>query len=737
MGEQYMDSYKINKIKLAGLVIVSLFLLTSCTLMYGIFGPPVPSDLQVDSVSSFKVNISWKMNDDFEYLVSYTSADGSDSASSLRIGTVSSFVIDRLKPSTEYTITLQSQYKDKISDETDSVTAKTLLSYPKDISFSQSSKDSVFISWSPIAGASGYIIYYDTNDSFSNNLSFDCKASTFYTLSGLQEATPYYFSFAAYNDEGQSDRSPIESYSTKVTDYALGFYEVAPSDASLSLTGLNNNRIYMVKMNPSASLIRDLNTRSITNTASENIYSRAPVSDPLLQEAFNASESGSIVSGIWDSGFIRYDKPEPQKFSKLNPLPLSASSQTPTVKSSVQSRASSLNDKRNFWIQDSNGQWIAKSAVLSSIGDYCYVWTVEENYSPASVSFTDNKIAEAQSRKIAVKFDQMYLPETSIFGSKYSVKYPDCIDPKDKISILIYDIDGDYTSSQSGGVFGFFWAKDFYLGESDGSIPGYDLKTNEDELFYIDAHFLDCYPEGIYSTLAHEFQHLLNFVQKDLTHGVDPDIWYNEMLSMVCEDLMSSHMGISKEDGPQSRLYEFVTSYYQSGITDWLSGEDVYKSYAGAYTFGAFLARNYGGAQFIKDVASSKSVDQTSITDALAKSSLHSSENFESVFRSFGRSLCYPDIPSSFNIPSLNVHSSSIVGAYTYDLYPINLEEYFYYAGSVKKYGLMKLSASSAGSVDLRPYGFSVHYWGKASGDVTLNFTASQSSLEKVYIIVE
>ncbi|HPX26335.1 MAG TPA: hypothetical protein PLG87_05980, partial [Treponemataceae bacterium] len=69
--------------------------------------------------------------------------------------------------------------------------------------------------------------------------------------------------------------------------------------------------------------------------------------------------------------------------------------------------------------------------------------------------------------------------------------------------------------------------------------------------------------------------------------------------------------------------------------------------------------------------------------------------------------------------------------------YPINLEEYFYYAGSVKKYGLMKLSASSAGSVDLRPYGFSVHYWGKASGDVTLNFTASQSSLEKVYIIVE
>ena len=161
------------------------------------------------------------------------------------------------------------------------------------------------------------------------------------------------------------------------------------------------------------------------------------------------------------------------------------------------------------------------------------------------------------------------------------------------------------------------------------------------------------------------------------------------------------------------------------------------KSYAGAYTFGAFLARNYGGAQFFKDAASSRSVDQTSINDALAKSSVYSTENFESVFKSYGRSLCYADIPSSYNIPSLNMPSSSIIGSYTYNIYPINLEEYFYYAGPVKKYGLMKLSASSAGSVDLRPYGFSVHYWGKASGDVNLNFTASQSSLEKVYIIVE
>ena len=208
------------------------------------------------------------------------------------------------------------------------------------------------------------------------------------------------------------------------------------------------------------------------------------------------------MSGIWDSGFIRFDKPEPQKFSKLDPLPLSASSQTSAAKPSVQSRAPSLNDKRNFWVQDAMENWIEKSAVLSAIGDYCYVWTIESNYTTASVSYTDNKITAAQSKEIAVKFDQMYPPETAIFGNKYSVKYPDFIDPKDKISILIYDIDADYSPSQNSGVFGFFWAKDYYLGGPDGSIPGYGLKTNEDELFYIDSHFLDSYPEGIYSTLS-------------------------------------------------------------------------------------------------------------------------------------------------------------------------------------------------------------------------------------------
>ena len=55
--------------------------------------------------------------------------------------------------------------------------------------------------------------------------------------------------------------------------------------------------------------------------------------------------------------------------------------------------------------------------------------------------------------------------------------------------------------------------KDFY---KDSVTKTKGLRSNETEIFYIDAHFLDAFTEMTYSTLAHEFQHMLNYVNKML-----------------------------------------------------------------------------------------------------------------------------------------------------------------------------------------------------------------------------
>ena len=209
--------------------------------------------------------------------------------------------------------------------------------------------------------------------------------------------------------------------------------------------------------------------------------------------------------------------------------------------------------------------------------------------------------------------------ETAIFGQTYKDYYnqftsseaEEFLDlgyvlPEEKISILICDIYEDYSPIQNSGVLGYFWAKDFY---PDSSTSKSGIRSNEAEIFYIDSHFLDSYTEMTYSTLAHEFQHMLNFVNKNLKWDVTPSTWYNEMLSMVCEDLLQDVIGIEDKDSPRSRLSSFNYGYLLNGINEWHEDDNVLYSYAHAYAFGAFITRNYGGAELVKAMMENESKD--------------------------------------------------------------------------------------------------------------------------------
>ena len=121
------------------------------------------------------------------------------------------------------------------------------------------------------------------------------------------------------------------------------------------------------------------------------------------------------------------------------------------------------------------------------------------------------------------------------------------------ILIFIYDIDGDYTSTQSSGMVGYFWAKDEYL---DASVaPTY--RSNQAELFYLDAYFADLDADLSTSTLAHEYQHMIQFNQKKLLRGVEASTWFDEMCSMASEDFVGQTLGIPDSASPRSRIPQF------------------------------------------------------------------------------------------------------------------------------------------------------------------------------------
>lgn len=262
---------------------------------------------------------------------------------------------------------------------------------------------------------------------------------------------------------------------------------------------------------------------------------------------------------------------------------------------------------KKFKCYNDDNSIVTETAELKIIGEHCRIWYVAKN--EIFKNKTEDEI-KGILQKIADIFERIYLKETYIFGSNIpKIQYDNIININEdtKIEIIVYDLFGDYeiTKQNQGGTFGYFAPGNFY--KSGNTL-------NKCQCLYIDSYFLEVAEENQYFTLAHEFQHLLNYVNKKLNNNEESDTWFNEMMSMVCEDIMQSQLQLEDEASPKNRLNCFNEAY-NLGFTDW--SNDLY-SYANAYAFGAYLLRNYG-IDFIRELAHNQYVDEEAITQALIK----------------------------------------------------------------------------------------------------------------------
>ena len=276
-------------------------------------------------------------------------------------------------------------------------------------------------------------------------------------------------------------------------------------------------------------------------------------------------------------------------------------------------------DKASFYISvksNLESKDFRADFVLKESGKHCNVWCVEKD----SAYMMKNPLSSYVFTQVREKFDEIYPVQIQIFGdNKFSdSKWSNLLQKYDgKVNILIYDIANDACESQTGGVYGFFHSLDFH---TDSNY------SNETECINVDSFFFnqENTKEGSFQTLFHEFQHLENFVNKVVLSSNDRSVstWYNEMLSMLSEDIFTDLLGIALENAPANRL-NFFNAYYPLGFYQWRSGSDyfpsgdVYISYANSYAFGAYLLRNFGGIELIKKICQNDFVDEESITKAL------------------------------------------------------------------------------------------------------------------------
>ncbi len=414
----------------------------------------------------------------------------------------------------------------------------------------------------------------------------------------------------------------------------------------------------------------------------------------------------------------------------------------------------------------------------------CLVWVDSDLYDEDGTG-SGETINQSMAKDIASKFALHYAHERSIFGEEIEYlidsngyKLPSTMDyyspTGNLVNIVIYDIGNDYTKSRHDtsnskskddecGVAGYFYAKDFY---QQNDVSSNAIKySNEGKFFYVDAAFCNysglnskgvlydgvnngnSVSDTIISTLFHEFQHMIDFAQKNV-NGVEVETWYNEMLSMLAEDMMAEQLNLTDREAPWgARFPLFNQAYYCSGIDEYRdnSSSDSVYSYSMAYTFGAWLAREYGGPKLVSLISKNQKSGMDSIKSAIEELTGESLSSRQ-IFKRFIQSVVfYDDFAEKNNLYTLNKDAKNDI---TTDGFKSTMKAHSIFEDDYKHaistqssestYVKGPLILSNSYTIDLRPHGFIIHNIGIATSDtVTLTFSQQQSLNEQVMIYIQ
>ncbi len=549
-------------------------------------------------------------------------------------------------------------------------------------------------------------------------------------------------------------------------------FEVSPTTLNLNISGLSSGKsIYLAKVNKSEKYTIPTTAQRAVQNAS-GVSSRSAASEISEIDLSSSSEAAG--------GQFRHFRPEEIKLEDIQKSVRSIADSVPIQP--VASTTYSVGKTKYIYV-DNNvdlNSYASKEATLYASGDNCYVWVVSD-------SFT-TKLTETEKKSIAEtfrdKFEAFYPMETYVFGkesdklinsnattnkvseaaiydmSSYS-------DTGTKINIVLYDIGADYNSSSQCGVLGYFYAKDYFT-KTSGSNTVVDY-SNQGKYFYIDAPYAasavtdssgkeqDTFSTTI-STLAHEFQHMINFGVKNIEKDLSPDTSYNEMLSMLCEDMMSSQLGLDDDENVKAeRLPYFNTSYMLSGIREYRDDGAAALSYSTSYGFGSWLCRQYGGAALVKEIMSNDYVDNDSLVNAV--NTLNGkSYTFDDLFKQFlvacvdknkttgythnknaAQTVTYSGESDTYSYPmtAIDLWASAYGYPTSTNKFLIENQEKCAYDTSVSSW-TGPFILSNAYGVSLRPYyGITLHKIGTTSGsDLSLTFSESGADCVTMYVII-
>ena len=215
-------------------------------------------------------------------------------------------------------------------------------------------------------------------------------------------------------------------------------------------------------------------------------------------------------------------------------------------------------------------------------------------------------ISEQKADEISQEFDSHVYPLVT-----QNFSYPEDVDGNGKIILLLYDIKDNY--DQTGAyVGGYFYPVDFYSSDSvQAQAPA--LHSNEGDLIYVDIKHPPSFDwNDTMQTVAHEFQHLVNYSQ-ELRDGNQSgmDTWLDEGLAESAAHLC---YGVQ-----QNRIddYNGYPGINKHPLFYW-DRNNVFPNYAKSYLFMQYLRiQSNQGWGIYKTILDSNYRDYRAIIDAL------------------------------------------------------------------------------------------------------------------------
>jgi len=235
------------------------------------------------------------------------------------------------------------------------------------------------------------------------------------------------------------------------------------------------------------------------------------------------------------------------------------------------SLADVLGDQKTFNVESQFDRFSRSSvaATLRTISDNAYFYVEDQYWN--NLNSVEQRVFNADMKELANEFETVIYPkERQFWGSEPNPG----IDNDPKITILFEELTRNY-----GGYF-----------ETVNLAPKTRAgESNEREMFVVSAQSLDT--DVVKNFLAHEFQHLISYNQKELTRKTIEDVWLNELRSEYAVSLLG-YNNIYSGSNLERRVQSFVSNPSDS-LTEW---PNVAIDYAMVTVFGEYLVDRFSSS---------------------------------------------------------------------------------------------------------------------------------------------